>query len=86
MHKLYSEALREVSKILSLDPSNRDAKEIERKISEVNSIHQENINNLVEKLNKAEQENDFASAINICDSLIEEDSANIRNGRAKKSA
>lgn len=82
--KLYSEALREVSKILSLDPSNRDAKEIERKISEVNSIHQENINNLVEKLNKAEQENDFASAINICDSLIEEDSANIRKWTSKK--
>lgn len=82
--KLYSEALREVNKILSLDPSNRDAKEIERKISEVNFRHQECINNLVEKLNKAEQENDFASAINICDSLIEEDSANIRKWTSKK--
>lgn len=82
--KLYSEALREASKILSLDPSNREAKEIERKVSEVNSRHQESINNLVEKLNKAEQENDFASAINICESLIEEDSANIRKWTSKK--
>lgn len=82
--KLYSEALREVSKILSLDPSNREAKEIERKVSEVNYRHQESINNLVEKLNKTEQENDFASAINICESLIEEDSANIRKWTSKK--
>lgn len=82
--KLYSEALREASKILSLDPSNREAKEIERKVSEVNSRHQESIDNLVEKLNKAEQENDFASAINICESLIEEDSANIRKWTSKK--
>ena len=82
--KLYSEALREAGKILSLDPSNREAKEIERKVSEVNSRHQESINNLVEKLNKAEQENDFASAINICESLIEEDSVNIRKWTSKK--
>ena len=38
--KLYSEALREISKILSLDPSNRSAKEIKQKISEVNAQHQ----------------------------------------------
>ena len=82
--KLYSEALREAGKILSLDPSNRDAKEIERKVSEVNSRHQESISYLVEKLNKAVQENDFAAAINICDSLIEEDSANIRKWTSKK--
>ena len=82
--KLYSEALREAGKILSLDPSNREAKDIERKVSEVNSRHQESINNLVEKLNKAEQENDLASAINICESLIEEDSANIRKWTSKK--
>lgn len=82
--KLYSEALREVSKILSLDPSNRDAKEIEQKISEVNSQHQVRINNLVSELNEAEHINDFASAINICDLLIEEDSANIRKWTSKK--
>lgn len=82
--KLYTEALREVRKILSLDPSNPDAKEIEDKISEENSRHQENINNLAEKLSKAEQENDFASAIKICDLLIEEDSANLRKWMSKK--
>lgn len=82
--KLYSEALREVSKILSLDPSNREAKEIERKISDVHSQHQERINHLVNKLNEAEINNDFASAINICDSLIEEDSSNIGKWTSKK--
>ena len=82
--KLYSEALREVRKILSLDPSNQEAKEIEQKISEVNSRHQECINNLVAKLSEAEQENDFDSAIDICDLLIEEDSANICKWTGKK--
>lgn len=82
--KLYSEALREVSKILSLDPTNREAKEIESKISDVHTRHQENINSLVAKLNEAEQERDFVSAINICDLLIEEDSANIGKWTSKK--
>lgn len=82
--KLYSEALREVEKIRSLDPTNTEAKEIERKISDVHTLHQEKINNLVAKLNEAEQENDLVSAINICDSLIEEDSENIRKWTSKK--
>ena len=82
--KLYSEALREVSKILSLDPTNREAKEIESKISDVHTRHQESINSLVAKLNEAEQESDFVSAINICDLLIEEDSVNIRKWTSKK--
>lgn len=82
--KLYSEALREVGKILSLDPTNIGAKEIERKISDVHIQHQERINNLIAKFNEADQENDFVSAINICDSLIEEDSVNIRKWTSKK--
>lgn len=82
--KLYSEALREVGKILSLDPTNIEAKEIKRKISDVHAQHQERINNLIAKLNEAEQGNDFVSAINICDSLIEEDSVNIRKWTSKK--
>lgn len=82
--KLYSEALREVGKILSLDPTNIEAKDIERKISDVHTQHQERINSLIAKLNWAEQENDFVSAISICDSLIEEDSVNIRKWTSKK--
>lgn len=82
--KLYSEALREVGKILSLDPTNIGAKEIERKISDVHIQHQERINNLIAKFNEADQENDFVSAINICDSLIEEDSVNIRKWTSNK--
>src|SRR3712207_6854518 len=72
--KLFTEALREVSKILGLDPSNHDAKEIERKISEVNAQHEKVINNLIAKLNETEVGKDYTSAINICESLIEEDS------------
>ena len=82
--KLFTEALREVSKILGLDPSNHDAKEIERKISEVNAQHEKVINNLIAKLNETEVGKDYTSAINICESLIEEDSTNIRKWTSKK--
>ena len=82
--KLFAEALREVSKILGLDPLNHDAKEIERKISEVNAQHEKVINNLIAKLNETELGKDYTSAINICESLIEEDSANIRKWTSKK--
>lgn len=82
--KLYTEALREVRKILSLDPPNRDAKEIERKISEVHSQHLDRINSLVNHLNETESNNDLESAIEICDSLIDEDSSNIGKWTSKK--
>ena len=82
--KLYSEALREISKIISLDPLNSDAQQLKRNISEVQSQHQASIKNLVEQLTTAEQNNDFVSAINICDSLIEDDSSNIRKWTSKK--
>lgn len=81
---LYAEALKEVNKILALDPFNHDAKEIERKISEVHAQHKEIINSLVAKLNEAEQAKDYVSAISICESLIEEDSANIRKWTSQK--
>lgn len=82
--KLYAEALREVNKIFGLDPSNNDAKGIERKISEVNTQHEERIKSLVEKLREVEQIKDYGSAISICESLIEEDSANIRKWTSQK--
>jgi tetratricopeptide (TPR) repeat protein len=82
--KLYAEALKEVNKILALDSFNHDAKEIERKISEVHAQHEEIINTLVTKLNEAEQAKDYVSAISICESLIEEDSANIRKWTSQK--
>lgn len=73
-----------MNKIFALDPYNHDAKEIERKISEVNAQHEEIINTLVAKLNEAEQAKDYVSAISICESLIEEDSANIRKWTGQK--
>lgn len=82
--KLYTEASKEVSKILVLDPSNSEAKQIALKISEANSQHEKTINNLVAKLNEAELQKDFTAAIGICESLIEEDAANIRKWTRKK--
>ena len=81
--KLYSEAMNKVRKIFTLDPSNRDAKEIETKISEAYSLHQERINSLVNQLNVAEK-TDFATAIAICTSLIDVDSSNIVKWTSKK--
>lgn len=82
--KLYAEALREVSKVLGLDPSNHEAKEIERKISEVHAQHEERINTLVAKLHEVERVKDYDSAISICESLIEEDYTNIRKWTSQK--
>lgn len=82
--KLFEEALGQVSKILSLDPNNADAREIKQKISEVHSKHQEKINSLVSQLNDAESRNEFGAAVRTCDILIEEDSSNLRQWTAKK--
>lgn len=82
--KLYAEALREVGKVLGLDPSNHEAKEIERKISEVHAQHEERINTLVAKLHEVERVKDYDSAISICESLIEEDYTNIRKWTSQK--
>lgn len=82
--KLYAEALREVSKVLGLDPSNHEAKEIERKISEVHAQHEGRINTLVAKLHEVERVKDYDSAISICESLIEEDYTNIRKWTSQK--
>lgn len=82
--KLYTEALEEVDKILNLDPKNSEAKEIKRKISEIHAKHKDRINTLVKQLNEADERNDFISAIQTCELLIEEDVPNIRNWSSKK--
>lgn len=82
--KLYTEALEEVGKILNLDPTNSEAKEIKRKISEIHAKHEDRINALVKQLNEADEKNDFALAIQTCELLIEEDVPNIRNWTSKK--
>ena len=82
--KLYAETLKEVNKILGLDPSNHDAKEIKRKVSEVHAQHKEMINTLIAQINEAEQAKDYVSAISICESLIEEDTNNSPQWRKKK--
>lgn len=82
--KLYTDALREVNKILNLDSSNQEAKQIKSKISNLHARHQETINNLIEKLTDAEKAKDYVAAIQICESLIDEDPVNIRKWMSRK--
>ncbi len=78
--KLYAEALEEVGKVLNLDANNQAAKEIEHKISEVHA----KIQNLTAALDTAENKSDFSAAIEICETLIEEDTPNLRKWANKK--
>lgn len=82
--KLFNEALGEVKKILSLDPSNHDAKAIRDRIAKENAKHRDRIDSLVTKLDDAEGKQDYATAITVCESLIGEDSTNIGKWTGKK--
>lgn len=82
--KLYTEALDEVGKVLNLDSNNTPAKELQNKISEVNSKHDAKVAKLLSELNNAEEENDFTTAISICEELIEEDASGIKKWTSKK--
>lgn len=82
--KLYAEALGEVGKVLNLDPSSAEAKEIQHKISEVNSEHERKISSLVSQLSVLEANQDFAAAVKVCDSLIDEDTNNVGKWTSKK--
>lgn len=82
--KLYSEAIEEVGKVLNLDSSNTEAISIKRRISEIRSKQETKVQELVTKLKEAEVSDDFDTAIQICDVLIEEDAANLTKWTAKK--
>lgn len=82
--KLFNEALGEVKKILSLDPSNRDAKAILDRIATENAQHKDRIDSLVTKLDDAEGKQDYSTAITVCESLIGEDPTNIGKWTGKK--
>lgn len=82
--KLYSKALEEVEKILNLDAANKDAKKIQSEISKAKGLHEEKVRTLAEKLNESETKKDFVAAIQICESLIEEDAINIRKWTSKR--
>lgn len=68
--KLYKAALDEVAKVLSLAPSNAEAKNIERKISEVKAQQAKKVSELVQKLKDAEANHNYPTAINVCEELI----------------
>lgn len=82
--KIYADALEEVNKIIALDSFNQKAKELKTKISEIHAQREKRVENLVSKLNEAEENNNFDFAIEFCESLIEEDPANIRKWTSKK--
>ena len=82
--KLYTEALDEVGKVLNLDSNNAQAKELQNKISEVNSKHDAIVADLLSELAKAERGNDFSTAISVCEKLIEEDASGIKKWTSKK--
>lgn len=82
--KLYAEALEEVNKIIALDSFNQKAKELKTKISEIHAQREKRVTDLVSKLNEAELTSDYVSAIEICDSLIEEDANQCSQWKQKK--
>lgn len=81
--KLYDKALAEVEKVLSLDPSNTEAKEIQNEISEIKVQHEAKINELLNQLKQAESSNDYNKAIQICEVLKVEDEDNISKWASK---
>lgn len=82
--KLYPEALKEIEKIMNLDPYNEEGKEIKEKISKIYVGQKKKLDSLIQRLNDAEKEKDFPAAIQICCTLIKEDSVNVSKWTSKK--
>lgn len=82
--KLYPEALKEVEKILNLDSTNEEGIQIKEKISAVFAENKKKIENLIQSLSEVEKKKDFPAAIQICCSLIKEDSINISKWTSRK--
>ncbi len=82
--KLYDEALEEVGKVLNLDSSNEEAKAIKKRISDLRAKQESKVKELEAELKEAEASNDFASALQLCDALKEEDAVNLSKWTAKK--
>ncbi|MCM1141251.1 MAG: hypothetical protein NC453_22005 [Muribaculum sp.] len=83
--KLYPEALKEVGKVLNLDSSNTEAKEIKRKIANAEAETQERIAMLKAQLAEHESNDDYQHAIKICQDLIDVDKVNQNEWMSRKS-
>jgi len=76
--KLYKEALEELNKAKHADSNNKEIEERISKIQNIQKKHKEELGLLEQELNKAEKEDNFDIAIEICNKLIDKDIQNPR--------
>lgn len=76
--KLYKEALEELNKAKYADSNNKEIEERISKIQNIQKKHKEELGLLEQELNKAEREEKFDKAIEICNKLIDKDIQNPR--------
>ena len=76
--KLYKEALEELNKAKHADSNNKEIEERISKIQNIQKKHKEELGLLEQELTKAEKEDNFDKAIEICNKLIDKDIQNPR--------
>lgn len=76
--KLYKEALEELNKAKHADSNNKEIEERISKIQNIQKKHKEELGLLEQELTKAEKEDNFDIAIEICNKLIDKDIQNPR--------
>lgn len=76
--KLYKEALEELNKAKYADSNNKEIEERISKIQNIQKKHKEELGLLEQELTKAEKEDNFDIAIEICNKLIDKDIQNPR--------
>lgn len=76
--KLYKEALEELNKAKHADSNNKEIEERISKIQNIQKKHKEELGFLEQELTKAEKEDNFEKAIEICNKLIDKDIQNPR--------
>ena len=76
--KLYKEALEELNKAKHADSNNKEIEERISKIQNIQKKHKEELGFLEQELTKAEKEENFEKAIEICNKLIDKDIQNPR--------
>lgn len=81
--RLYDEALRELAKVQSLDPSNEEARKRIKEIKDIRKEHDEKVAFLVEQYENAKKASDFKGAITASKQLADLDSINQRKWSAE---
>ncbi len=81
--KLYDEALRELAKVLSLDPKNAEATKRIKEIEVIRKEHESKLQLLVQKYNAAKLARHYDVAIDLCEKLADADTLNPRKWSAE---